>query len=93
MAVSSLSLAEEASKGVSRVIWGIRWHSKNRSDGVSEHLMYKGCLPLLFTTRREARAYIQKWYGYIKERDDLRREPHGWRLPTAVKVSITEEVE
>jgi len=45
-------------------------------------------LPALFRTRRECRDYIKEKYGYIKNREDLREEPHGWRLPRPVKVEI-----
>lgn len=49
--------------------------------------------PLLFKTRAEARRYINERWGYIHTRRDLRRPPHGWRMPRAVKVRvILEEV-
>lgn len=70
-------------------IWGVLWHSKNKLDGITEHLIYRNCIPVLFRTRREARIFIHKEYGYIKTRHDLRNEPHGWRLPRAVRVGLT----
>jgi hypothetical protein len=64
--------------------WGVKWHI-----GV----MWDNCFPLLFLTRKDARAYIEKVYGYIKTRDDLRGPPHNWRLPKAIKLNvILEEV-
>jgi len=50
--------------------------------------MWHNCLPLLFQTRREAREHIETEYGYIKTRDDLRKPPHNWRLPKAVKLNV-----
>lgn len=51
--------------------------------------MRKHCLPLLFRTRSTARAWIEEHYGYIARRPDLRKEPHGWRTPQAVRVIVT----
>ena len=74
-----------------RNLWAAQWHSKNRLDGETRHIINGDfCLPVLFRTRRECREFIQKHYGYIKEREDLRREPHGWRLPKAIKVQVLE---
>lgn len=70
------------------VRWAILWHSRNRLDGLSEHFLWNGAGPILFRTREDARAYIRTLYGYIKDRPDLRSEPHGWRLPRAVKVRV-----
>ena len=73
---------------MSETRWAMQWRSQNRLDGRTEHFMWDNGRPLLFWTRREAMAYIQSEYGYIKDRADLREEPHGWRLPRAVKVSV-----
>jgi hypothetical protein len=43
---------------------------------------------VLFRTRQKAREYINEKYGYIRTRPDLRVEPHGWRIPTAIKVDV-----
>ena len=69
-------------------LWAAQWRSYNRKDGESRHLIHKDCLPKIFKTRRECRQYITVRYGYIKGRPDLRREPHGWRMPRPVKVCI-----
>jgi len=72
------------------VRWGVEWHSQNALDGVSRHLMFmEPNRPALFGTRREAREWISEKYGYIRLRRDLREEPHGWRLPRAVRVQLT----
>lgn len=69
-------------------LWSGQWYSRNRLDGVYHHILYDNGFPVLFHTRKEAREYIEKNYGYIKTRDDLREEPHGWRLPVAVKIKL-----
>lgn len=74
-------------------IWGLLWRSKNRRDGVTEHLLYVDGVPLIFATKKEAQAYAQRQYGYIKTRPDLRREPHGWRMPKPVRVRISRSVD
>jgi hypothetical protein len=73
-----------------RVLWAPKWYSKNRLDGVSEYLMWDEGLPALFRTRRECRDWISFTHGYIREREDLRTEPHGWRLPRPVRVEVVE---
>ena len=69
--------------------WAGLWRSQNRLDGRSEHILFRGCLPKLFLTRAEAREWIKTEYGYIADRPDLKREPHGWRMPVAIRVKIT----
>ena len=70
--------------------WAVLWRSKNMLDGLTEHLMFHGCSPVMFFTRRAARAWIAQEYGYIRTRPDLRREPHGWRMPQPIRVHIVE---
>jgi hypothetical protein len=70
------------------ILWGVLWHQRNRLNALMEHLIYLGGLPVLFNTRREAREWSDKWCGYIRTREDLRREPHGWRMPRPVRVTI-----
>ena len=81
------SLPEESGAAMTS-LWAAQWYSRNRVDGEHRHLLNEDCLPVLFRTRARCRAYIQQKYGYIKDREDLRAEPHGWRVPRAVKVSI-----
>ena len=69
-------------------IWAAQWHSCSRLDGDKKHLLCEDCLPMLFKTRREARDYIKKTHGYIATRPDLQAEPHGWRMPQAIKVIV-----
>jgi hypothetical protein len=76
--------------------WCAKWRSTNRLDGKTEHLIIgRYWLSVeertqLFMTRKECRNWISKHYGYIKDRRDLREEPHGWRVPIAVKVRVNE---
>ncbi len=74
---------------IKTLAWAGLWHSRNALDGVSEHILHENCLPILFKTRKEARAHILKHYGYIRYREDLRQEPHGWRLPQPIRVTIS----
>lgn len=73
-------------KSVTR--WGVLFRSENRLDGKREHICFENCLPVLFTTRENARAYIKQRYGYIARRQDLQREPHGLKMPIPVRVRI-----
>jgi hypothetical protein len=80
--------------------WAIKCHSENRLDGKLEYfvgcygiqppapLYVSGYKTALFKTRKDARKYIKAKYGYIASRPDLRREPHGWRMPIPVKVEV-----
>jgi len=67
--------------------WGALWRSENKLSGRTRYLICD-VLPVLFQTRREARAWIDGHYGYIRKRRDLRREPYGWRMPLAVRVEV-----
>ena len=69
--------------------WGVEWRSENRLEGKQRRIMWCNCFPLLFLTRKQARDYIAEQYGYIATRRDLRVEPHGWRMPAAVRVKVT----
>jgi hypothetical protein len=70
------------------VRWAALWRSSNALDGPSEHLLFENCMPALFHTRAEARAWIKERYGYIASRSDLRAEPHGWKVPMPVRVQV-----
>lgn len=75
-----------------RTLWALQWRSKNHLNGERRHIINENCLPKLFLTRREAREWRDKQYGYIRNRKDLRAEPHGWRLPVPIKVVVTENL-
>lgn len=79
--------------------WAIKWRSDNALDGKREYLIgryacggappeLEGYPKFLFRTRRAALAAIKEHYGYIAKRPDLRREPHGWRVPVPVRVRV-----
>ena len=42
----------------------------------------------LFRTRADARAYVKAVSRGLAKRPDLRAEPHGWRMPRAVRVVV-----
>ena len=69
-------------------LWAAEWYSQDMLDGETRHIIYEDCLPKLSRTRRECREFIQEKYGYIALRPDLRKEPHGWRMPRAIKVKV-----
>jgi len=69
-------------------LWAGEWHSKTILDGERRHILYENCLPMLFRTRQKCREFIESRYGYIAERQDLQSEPHGWRMPQAIKVEV-----
>lgn len=69
--------------------WAALWVSDSSLDGRREHIICNDCLPLLFLTRDACRAHIQKHYGYIARRKDLRDLPHGWRMPRVVRVKVS----
>lgn len=51
--------------------WAVKWRSECLK-GKQEYIMWAFGYPLIFKTRREARAYVTQEYGYIAERPDLR---------------------
>jgi len=59
--------------------WSVNWQGRLQGEG--------GELPL-FITRRECREFIQKKYGYIKDRPDLRAPPFHWKMPKPIRVII-----
>ena len=79
---------EPHAKDEAVIRWGLLGRSKFKCTDVNEHLIQRDCVPILFRTRREAREYVQKYYGYIKHRKDSHNELHGWRLPKPVRVEI-----
>lgn len=82
--------------------WAIKRTSETLLDGKCEGLLGRfygpdapkvpdhvaGHTIMVFRTREAARAHIRKHYSYITKRPDLRREPHCWRVPRAVKVRV-----
>lgn len=64
--------------------WALLW----RSTG-GQHLLRGGdCNVMLFRTRQQARDHRDEKYGYIRDRPDLRRAPHGWKLPKVLRVTV-----
>jgi hypothetical protein len=86
--LSWVSVAEYDARPL--LAWAVEWHSDNRLDGNRRHLVWDPHDRFrLFRTRRECRAYIEERYGYIRDRQDLRTEPHGWAFPQAVRVTVS----
>lgn len=74
-------------------LWAVKWRSQNTLDGSIEYFIYRSLVPVVFPTRKLAREFINREFGYIRGRPDLRGEPYGWKMPIPVKVTIrTEEV-
>lgn len=74
-----------------RNLWAAKWSQTNRLDGRREHLCLWHLRKMqIFQTRQECRDFIEQEYGYIRKRPDLKREPHCWRVPKAVKVRVVE---
>jgi hypothetical protein len=69
-------------------MWAAEWRSNGLYTGKRRHLLHKNGLPALFCTRRECREWIKINFGYIKHRKDLRKAPHNWRMPQAVRVKL-----
>ena len=68
--------------------WGVLWRSENILEGRERYIMWESECPMLFRTRVQARKWIHENYGYIAKRPDLKREPHGWRMPVPVRVEV-----
>lgn len=81
--------------------WAIKWRSKNKLDGERQYLqggsrhnppyMFGGYKTMVFASRALARHYVKQHYGYMRGRQDLKDEPHGWKMPQVVKVNVTVE--
>ena len=80
------------------IAWAVRCESRNALDGSIIHLagryylkpspQVEGCPVALFKTRTAARKFVADKFGYIRNRADLRGEPHGWKMPTVVRVQV-----
>lgn len=78
------------SRAASCSAWAAIWRSKNKLDGHRKHMIFGDNLLLaIFRTRHLAQNFIEAKYGYIRNRADLQAEPHGWRIPKVIKVTIT----
>ncbi len=74
--------------------WALLWRQTEDSlDGAHERILFFSYEPHrgLFQTRKEAREYANKNYGYIARRPDLRRAPHGWRSLAVIRVKVSVE--
>lgn len=72
--------------------WAILHRSDNRLDGHREWLegdAKHATRTLLFPSRAAARGHVADKHGYLRNRPDLREEPHGWHMPRPVQVRLT----
>lgn len=70
--------------------WVPRWDQTNQLDGHTAYLELWDCGQLaVFRTRKACLEHIREAWGYVAKRSDLRKEPHCWRVPQAVKVTVT----
>ena len=69
-----------------KTYWSLKWQAK----GEPGHIIHAACVPALFRTRKDAIAFREEAFGYIRKRQDLRSAPHFWRLPKPIKVTVTE---
>ena len=74
--------------GEKRFFFG-KYNCPNIREGIEKiPSSMNGHTLLLFNTRKEARKFIKENYSFIRTRKDLRKEPHGWRMPKPVKVNV-----
>ena len=73
--------------------WAVVQIRDNKTDGYREN--FARCRnaerqpgPKLFRTRAKARKWRDEIFGYIRNRPDLKAEPHGWRLPQVRKICV-----
>jgi len=81
--------------------WAIKHVTDSRLDGHREWLegnarfsvpaCVAGCHKVVYKTRAEARRHIRLHHGYMKKGSYLRTNPHGWKMPVAVRCRITVE--
>ena len=69
-----------------KTYWSLKWHHAHDPG----HIIHRGCVPVLFRTRKEAVAFREETFGYIRKRKDLRSAPHFWRMPKLIKVTVSE---
>jgi hypothetical protein len=74
-----------------KYFWALKWKSHSKVTGHQEYIVWLNEKPLIFKTRGEARNFRIKNYGYIVEREDLRKEPFGWKMPKVIRVRLTME--
>jgi hypothetical protein len=75
------------------VRFAVVWRSRNTLDGYHEHFVTtsRACVDL-YRTRKEAREAAEATFGYIRDRPDLKAEPHGWMMPVVRRVIVTVKI-
>lgn len=77
----------------SRKGWAVEWNGAlvGRYMGETNPEDVLCYTPLVFRTRKIAREWSEKRFGYIRDREDLQRPPHCWTMPKIVRVYVTVE--
>ena len=93
MTARAPALDDRQRRGVQqKVAWAVKFTQDNWLDGHRDFFRnVPGMLPAVFATKRAAQEFIKRHYGYLAKRQDLRREPHCWRVPKPVRVTVTVE--
>lgn len=79
--------------------WAIRWRTADWEallgkfyDGPDKYDIpdcVDGYTVMVFSSRKKAREFVKRHFGYIKDRPDLKGPPHNWKTPKVVKVMVT----
>lgn len=78
-----------------RYAWAVVCRSKNELDGARIWFDSTPDHPSkirMFDTRKAAREYITERYGHLRDRPDLKAEPHGWKMPKVVQIRMMVDV-
>ena len=70
--------------------WAIVWRQSNKLAEDSRSFVIEPTrgMTILFSTRKEARAYRESRWGHIREKDGLQWKAQGWKFPQVVKVIV-----
>ena len=71
---------------VPQMKWGIQHRRDNKLDGYRSWLHRENQFIKLFHTRQDARDFLEKKFGLMRDRLDLFKEPHGCKMPRVVKL-------
>jgi hypothetical protein len=68
--------------------WCILWSPGKKNKMTGDHIIFKDCIPKMFTSKKDCKKWIDQEYSYIKERKDLRAAPYYWRLPKPARITF-----
>lgn len=90
--VTALARAHELCEW-ERIMWAVLWDTQPNNRPRQRHLCMLGTKdewfhhPALFPTRREAQAYINRHFDWVRW-DQHRKPPHNHRLPKPYRVRV-----